>query len=92
MSNIDGLLQALQDAAPAEAQSSQPTQQPPDPCFPDFQLGPAHLGHLRCLLHMGHVQGMLAEVDGWAGHCAGENHTPVYDVLAVYDVQLFTML
>lgn len=32
---------------------------------------PAHLGHLRCLLNMGHLQGMLAEVDGWAQQAAG---------------------
>ncbi|KAL0029509.1 hypothetical protein WJX79_000191 [Trebouxia sp. C0005] len=25
-------------------------------------------GYLRCLLHMGHLQGMMTQVDGWASH------------------------
>ncbi len=37
-----------------------------------FCLKSAHLGHLRCLLHMGHIKNMLAEVDGWAAQCSGE--------------------
>ena len=29
-------------------------------------------GYLRCLLHMGHVQGMMTQVDGWASHSQGD--------------------
>ena len=29
-------------------------------------------GYLRCLLHMGHLQGMMTQVDGWASHSSGE--------------------
>jgi len=32
-------------------------------------------GYLRCLLHMGHLQGMMTQVDGWASHSSGETAT-----------------
>ena len=35
-------------------------------------LVPAQQGRLRCLLQMGHLQGMLAEVQGWSTHCTGQ--------------------
>lgn len=28
-------------------------------------------GYLRCLLHMGHLQGMMTQVDGWASRSSG---------------------
>ena len=28
-------------------------------------------GHLRCQLQMGHLQSMLAQVDGWRSRCSG---------------------
>ncbi len=34
-------------------------------------LTTARRGHLHCLLQMGHLQGMLAQVDGWAVGTAG---------------------
>ena len=34
-------------------------------------LRPAQRGHLMCLLQMGHLQGMLAHVDGWLARAPG---------------------
>ena len=33
----------------------------------------AQRGYLRCLLHMGHLQGMMTQVDGWASRSSGES-------------------
>lgn len=35
-------------------------------------------GYLRCLLHMGHVQGMMTQVDGWASHSQGKNFSDLW--------------
>lgn len=35
-------------------------------------LSTAQYGHLQCLLQMGHLEGMLAEVDGWGNHSTGK--------------------
>ena len=34
-------------------------------------LSVAQRGHLNCLLQLGHLQALLAEVDGWASRCTG---------------------
>ncbi len=38
-------------------------------------LSAARRGHLNCLLQLGHLQSLLAGVDGWMTRCAG---MPVY--------------
>jgi hypothetical protein len=62
-------LQALQGDS-SLASDAPRTKSEDDPLL-DFHVGPAHVGHLRCLLNMGHLQGMLAEVDGWAQQAKG---------------------
>ena len=39
-------------------------------------LSGSQRGYLRCLLHMGHVQAMMTQVDGWASHSQGACCTP----------------
>ena len=34
-------------------------------------LSTAQYGHLQCLLQMGHLQGMMAEVEGWSKNADG---------------------
>lgn len=35
-------------------------------------LSAARRGHLNCLLQLGHLQALLAGVDGWMTRCPGE--------------------
>ena len=55
-------LQALRDEE-ASAEGSQ-------------ELSQARKGHLRCLLHMGHHNSLLAQVDGWSLSCSGTAPAP----------------
>jgi len=74
--------QALQNEAPAGDAPLGPGR--PPAAGPEAQALPggcagaggagltaAQRGHLHCLLQMGHLQGMLAQVDGWAVGSAG---------------------
>ena len=36
-------------------------------------LSAARRGHLSCLLQLGHLQALLAAVDGWMTRCPGES-------------------
>lgn len=40
------------------------------------ELSVAQRGHLNCLLQLGHLQALLAEVDGWASRCTGALSVP----------------
>ena len=39
-------------------------------------LSAARRGHLNCLLQLGHLQALLAGVDGWMTRCPGEKSQP----------------
>ncbi len=80
--------QALQNEAPAGDAPAGPGR-PPAAGGPEAQALPggcagaggagltaAQRGHLHCLLQMGHLQGMLAQVDGWAVGSAGAPPPP----------------
>lgn len=43
-------------------------------------LSMARRGHLNCLLQLGHLQALLAEVDGWASRCTGQCEFHCYDL------------
>ena len=78
--------QALQNEAPARDANPNPNPAPaaagPEAqALPgggsDAGLSAAQRGHLHCLLQMGHLQGMLAQVDGWAARSTGAAHPAV---------------
>ena len=51
----------------------------------DGGLSAARRGHLSCLLQLGHLQALLAAVDGWMTRCPGESfrHIPTMRRLSV---------
>jgi hypothetical protein len=73
--------QALQRSAPLLAR-----QQGNDtgPVKGDQGLIGGQRGYLRCLLHMGHLQGMMTQVDGWASHSSGETATVTADLACLF--------
>lgn len=75
--------QALQNEAPVRDTNPDPNPAPaaagPEAqALPgggsDAGLSAAQRGHLHCLLQMGHLQGMLAQVDGWVARSTGAAH------------------
>ena len=72
--------QALQNEAPTRGADPTPALAAAGPeaqALPgggsDAGLSAAQRGHLHCLLQMGHLQGMLAQVDGWAARSTGSS-------------------
>ena len=56
---------------PQKQQGSGPSAAPGGGTIPTGGLTGGQRGYLRCLLHMGHLQGMMTQVDGWACSSSG---------------------